>query len=435
MRKKKLFIFEFVSGGGYNNLLIPSSLFCEGYSMLKSLIEDFSELNFEIYTLLDKRIAYLGRFLKANKITFVDENCNYLEKYKKVLLKSDACFIIAPEFSNILYKLTEIANIYGKKVYSIGLEGIKIGASKIKTYQFFGQSHIPTPETYLIPIVGNSLDLNFIHKKFEDLNHSIIIKPEDGVGAENILHITKKSQISSIFEKNTINIDFSRKYILQRYIEGLDMSLSLIGIEDQNQVNPYILSINSQNVLLHMGSFESQYNGGMTPAENSEEIKDDLNKLLHRLNFSYFCGYFGIDFILTHENSFQFIEINPRLTTSYLGIRNIYDINLSKPIVNPTKKQSEKVLQPQNYLSEYYRLDLKYIGKEVVPSIREKITSNLLKEIPELITPPISLDMAHSKNYSCFIATKTRNVTSSRQRRSKIVEQLRNYDYIQLNGN
>ena len=433
MRKQKIFIFEFVSGGGYNTTSLPSSLFCEGYSMLKSIIEDFSELDFEIYTLLDKRIAFLGNYLLANKIHLVEGNCNYLEKYKEMLLKSDACYIIAPEFSNILYQLTEIADNFDKKIYSIGLEGIKIGASKMNTYRFFKQSHVPTPETYLIPTLDNGLDLEFIYKKFEDLNHSIIIKPEDGVGAECILHVNKKSQIHELFEKKNTLKDFPRTYILQRYIDGLDLSISLIGIFDENQIKPYILSINTQNVLLHKGSFESQYNGGTTPAEISEVIKENLYFYLQKLNFSFFNGYFGIDFILAHDHSIRFIEINPRLTTSYLGIRNIYDTNPLKPIINPTKIEMEKLLGHQNNLSEYYRLDLKYIGKQTIHSIRDELTSKLLKEIPELITPPISLDKEYSDIFSCFIATKSRDIATSKQRRKKIISHLRNYDFVRLN--
>ena len=434
MRKQKIFIFEFVSGGGYNNMVIPSSLFCEGYSMLKSLIEDFSNLDFEIYTLLDQRIAFLGGYLKTKNIELVQGNCNYLESYKKMVLKSDACFIIAPEFSNILYKLTEIADNYEKHIYSIGLEGISIGASKMNTYKYFKQSHIPTPETYLIPTLENRLDLDFIYEKFEELNQSIIIKPEDGVGAEHVLHIDNKSQIHEYFDTKKIPIDFSRKYILQKFIDGLDMSTSLIGIYDENQIKPYILSINTQNVLFQKGSLESQYKGGITPAENSAVIKDHLNTFLQKLNLSYFKGYFGIDFILTPKNSFQFIEINPRLTTSYLGIRNTHDTNPLKPIINPTKKEIGNLLHHQKYVSEYYRLELRYIGKESISSIRDEITFKLHKEIPELITPPLLLDQEHSEIFSCFIATKTRDFAISKQRRNQIIEKLSNFDFIQLNG-
>jgi len=435
MRKQKLFIFEFVSGGGYNTSSLPTALFCEGYSMLKSIIEDFYNQNFEIYTILDKRIAFLGRYLKANQIVLVDENCNYLEKYENMLLKTDACFIIAPEFSNILYELTEIATIYEKTIFSIGLEGIKLGTSKMRTYEFFKRSNIPTPETYLIPTLNNRLDLDFIYDKFHELNQSVIIKPEDGVGAELVLYINEKSQIDKLFGDNNVNLDSSRTYIIQRYIRGIDMSISLIGISDKNrQVEPCIFSVNTQNIYLPTGSIKSRYNGGMTPAVISRKTHNSLKKFLHKLDFSYFKGYFGIDFLLTPNDSIKFIEINPRLTTSYLGIRKIYTTNPLELLLRSRNKKIRKILPHPDYISEYYRLDLKYTGKETINLIREKITPKLLKEIPELITPPILLHKTHTDNYSCFIATKARDIATSKQQRNKIIEQLRNYDFIQLNG-
>ena len=72
MSKNKIFIFEFVSGGGFNQGDIPSSLFCEGYGMLKSIITDFKALNLEISTLLDYRISFLSTYLKADYIEIVN---------------------------------------------------------------------------------------------------------------------------------------------------------------------------------------------------------------------------------------------------------------------------------------------------------------------------------------------------------------------------
>ena len=38
---KRIFIFEYVSGGGFNKDEIPISLFCEGFGMLVALIKYF----------------------------------------------------------------------------------------------------------------------------------------------------------------------------------------------------------------------------------------------------------------------------------------------------------------------------------------------------------------------------------------------------------
>lgn len=431
MRKKKVFVFEFVSGGGYSNELIPSSLFCEGYGMLKSIIEDFHELNFEIYTILDRRLAFLSQFLKADHIIFVEEHSNYLDKFYQVLPQSDSCFIIAPEFLNILYKITEIVIDYKKELYSVGLEGIKVGASKMSTYEFFKRFQVPTPETFYIPTVNHQFDLEFIYKKFHELNHSIIIKPDDGVGAESILFIDDENQIYDLFETDKVLLDDSRRYIIQRYIKGIDMSASLIGISDQNRIKTYILGVNTQNVVLHKGSINSQYNGGMTPAQIGSDIRETLQVCLHKLDFSHFKGYFGIDFILTAENTIKFIEINPRLTTSYLGIRNIYDIKPLKYIVNSNGNTIKRFLHPV-YFSEFYRLDLRYIGQETQDLIRKDITPKILEEIPELITPPISLDKVHTEQYTCFVATKTQFIDSSKKRKVEILKKLKSYDFVQL---
>ncbi|MFW9930796.1 MAG: ATP-grasp domain-containing protein, partial [Candidatus Thorarchaeota archaeon] len=425
------FIFEFVSGGGYSNELIPSSLFCEGYGMLKSIIEDFHELNFEIYTILDRRIAFLSQFLKADHIIFVEENSNYLDKFYQVLPQSDSCFIIAPEFLNILYKLTEIAIIYKKELYSVGLKGIKVGASKMSTYKFFKRFQVPTPETFYIPTVNHQFDLEFIYNKFHELNHSIIIKPDDGVGAESILFINDENQIHDLFETDKVLLDDSRRYIIQKYIKGTDMSASLIGIPDQNRIKTYIVGVNTQNVVLRKGRFNSQYNGGMTPAQIGSDIRETLQVCLHKLDLSHFKGYFGIDFILTTENAIKFIEINPRLTTSYLGIRNIYDIKPLKYIINPNGNNIKKFVNPV-YFSEFYRLDLRYIGHETQDLIRKDITPKILEEIPELTAPPISLDKVHTERYSCFVATKTQDIDSSKKRKHEILKQLNSYDFVQL---
>ena len=42
-------------------------------------------------------------------------------------------------------------------------------------------------------------------------------------------------------------------------------------------------------------------------------------------------GYVGVDLILTQDEALL-IEINPRLTTSYIGLRQVIDFNLAEAI-------------------------------------------------------------------------------------------------------
>jgi len=50
-----------------------------------------------------------------------------------------------------------------------------------------------------------------------------------------------------------------------------------------------------------------------------------------------------------------------------------------------------------------------------------------MNNIPELVTPPISFDK--SNRFSCFIATKTKDLLSSKKRLNKIFQFFKKMDF------
>ena len=434
MANQKIFIFEFVSGGGYNKVDIPSSLFCEGYAMLRTTIEDFKKLGFQIITLLDIRIEFLSQYLKADKIELVKKIDDYIKIYTDCIKESSYCFIIAPEFSNILYNLTKIAKDNKKTVLSVDLEGICLGTSKLITYNFFLENKVNTPQTYAIPF-KKKFDLDFVLQKFTTLRRPIIIKPEDGVGSESIFYFETKAQIIHFFEDSNEKLDLSRNYILQEYIDGEDLSASIINSvcsKKPETMNLIILSINAQNVKFKDSVNDSIYLGGFTPVADYELLKNSLEKILKNMDLSSFQGYFGIDFIKKADNSIHFIEINPRLTTSYIGIRNILEYNPLEVIFNRDKPSLNLNRLPHQGFSKFNQLELKYVGDETSNEIISTIIPKLMSLIPEIVTPPIALSksaMDRDLFYYCFIATKTKDLDSSENRISKIIKIFNDYNF------
>jgi len=434
MINQKIFIFEFVSGGGYNQVDIPSSLFCEGYAMLRTIIEDFKKLGFQITTLLDIRIDFLSQYLKADLIKLVRKNDDYIKIYTDCVKKSAYSFVIAPEFSNILYDLTKIIKDNKKTVLSVDLEGICLGTSKLITYNFFLENKVKTPQTYAIPF-KKKFDLDFVLQKFATLRCPIIIKPEDGVGSESIFYFETKAQIIHFFEDSNEKLDLSRNYILQEYIEGEDLSASIINSvcsKKPETMNLIILSINAQNVKFKDSVNDSIYLGGFTPVADYELLKDSLEKILKNMDLSSFQGYFGLDFIKKADNSIHFIEINPRLTTSYIGIRNILEYNPLEVIFNRDKPSLNLNRLPHQGFSKFNQLELKYVGDETSNEIISTIIPKLMSLIPEIVTPPIALSksaMDRDLLYICFIATKTKDLDSSENRISKIMKIFNDYNF------
>jgi predicted ATP-grasp superfamily ATP-dependent carboligase len=434
LKNQKIFIFEFVSGGGYNQVDIPSSLFSEAYAMLRTTIEDFKKLGFQIITLLDIRIEFLSQYLKADITKLVNKNDDYIKIYTDCVKKSSYCFIIAPEFSNILYNLTKIAKDNKKTVLSVDLEGIRLGTSKLKTYNFFLENKVNTPQTYAIPF-KKKFDLEFVLQKFDTLGCPIIIKPEDGVGSESIFYFETKAQIIHFFEDSNEKLDISRNFILQEYIDGEDLSVSIInGVSSKKPeaMNQIILSINAQSIKFKDPANDSIYLGGFTPVVDYEFLKDRLEKILKSMDLSSFRGYFGIDFIKKADNSIFFIEINPRLTTSYIGIRNILGYNPLEVLFNRDKPSLNLNRLPHQGFSKFNQLELKYFGDKTSNEIISIIIPKLMSLIPEIVTPPIALSksvMDRDLLYYCFIATKTKDLDSSEKRISKIIKIFNDYNF------
>ncbi len=430
MSKQDILIFEFVSGGGFNQVDIPISLFCEGFGMLRSIIADFKALDFEIYTILDSRIYFLSRFLQADIIKEIDPKENYLKIFKTLVQECKYAFIIAPEFSNILYDLTKIVKNHNKILLSTNLEGIRIGTSKIITHNFFKNSEIPTPKTYLIPYKEKNLDYDFIIEKFNKFKKPIVIKPEEGVGAESIYYFETENQIKEFFLSIKDIIEYERNYIIQEYIEGRDLSLSLIGasysLNSQVQY-PLILSVNFQDINIKSFKYKSEYFGGYTPVENQKEVIKELDFFFRKFNLSKFNGYFGIDFISKSDKSPCFIEINPRLTTSYVGLRNTINQNPAKLILNSKLNCVEPTDIKHIYYSHFSKIEMIFKEAIINDEFNEVMLPKLIREIPEFVTPPISL--GKTKQFSCFIATKTKDLNSSRRRMKEIIQLLKKLDF------
>jgi len=423
MNKDIIFIFEFISGGGFSFTKMPNSLFCEGFGMLKTIISDFKLLNFEIITLLDYRVSFLSKFLQADIIREVKADENYLVNFKKAVRESKYSFIIAPESSNILYELTKIVKDYDKELLSTNLSCIIQFTSKIKTFDYFKKNDIPTPTTYRIPKIRSYLNVDFIIQKSNKIGYPIVIKPEDGVGSESIYFFEGEDQILDFFEKSNKGLEQNRSYVLQEFIEGRDLSLSLLGCSQSKKTqitNPIILSINSQHINIRNQNAKSEYYGGSTPVDGIEELIENFEKSVKKADFSKFKGYFGIDFIKQSNSSFYFIELNPRLTTSYLGLRNVINYNCAELIykskINSLKNLDLKIL---NY-SLFSRIDLLLNNYYPTKHLNKHLLPKLMKEIPELVTPPISIDK--SNQYSCLVATKTKDYHSSKRRMDEIYQ-------------
>lgn len=430
MVKKKIFIFEFVSGGGFNKEEIPTSLLCEGFSMLRSVVGDFGNLDFTISTLLDHRISFLSPLLDADNIDSIGKNQDFIKQFKKKVKSNEYCFIIAPEFSNILKNLTQIVYKHDKQILSLGIDGIERCSSKFNTFQFFKSNNVSTPKTYLIPDTRAYPNKKKVQQLIKKVEFPVILKPDDGVGAESIYYFDTQGKLINFLDDVSRHLDPKRKYVLQNYISGRDLSILILNSRNlvDSGIQPLILSVNSQKIQIKGSEGNSEYFGGLVPVNNYQDVKKKVRSLLHNVNFRDFLGIFGIDFVYNNQ-AVNFIEINPRLTTSYIGLRYVLEENPIELLLQSTRGSLPLDKPKISHHSIFKRVELDYNGETNHEELCSKAIPRILEKFQiEFITPPFSLDK-ESRHYSCFIATKEDNKRNSLKKIEEIYNFLRDQEF------
>jgi len=122
--------------------------------------------------------------------------------------------------------------------------------------------------------------------------------------------------------------------IAQEFIHGIDASVNLIATGGA----AIPLTLNWQFIRLSPPSLESSYLGGLIPLEH--DLQDQAFEASNRAVEAIpgLIGYVGVDMVLAEDGPYV-LEINPRLTTSYIGARRVLKLNLAQAIVQAATKR------------------------------------------------------------------------------------------------
>lgn len=341
-----LLIFEYFCGGGRSNYTLNDNLIQEARALLSQLLIDFAKLKeFNITTSLDIRaIKKLDKRAIQNK--FPAQNRVFIKKPKKDLelftslldyQQHDAALIIAPETNDILANLTALAENKGLIILGPNSNTIKILGDKWFSYLLFKQNNISQPKTYLLKN-NTPTEIKELIKK-EQLSFPLCLKPRDGFASE-ILYL------NSWDNHKSFSPYLERNLILQEFITGSTASISLL----KNSQQTTFLSLNLQKT-----NENFSYIGGEIGVNHplKKQIVTQLNNTL--TSFSGLKGYLGVDLILKEENFF-FLEVNPRLTSSYIGLTAaLKEYNLAQLIVDASLDRT----LPQNLKVDNLKFNLK----------------------------------------------------------------------------
>ena len=191
---------------------------------------------------------------------------------------------------------------------------------KIISKQIFINHGIPTPPFYFLNTssfreLGSSKLLPFILKK---IGLPMVIKPSAQGSALGVRLVNKKEDIT---EAIIYALSYSKKVILEKYIEGVELAVSIIGKE-----NPRILPIVEIVPKKNFFDFESRATVGKTdyfvPARISSAEEKKVKEIAMAANDSLKCNKLSrVDIILDGKEKIPYVlELNtsPGMTDTSL---------------------------------------------------------------------------------------------------------------------
>jgi predicted ATP-grasp superfamily ATP-dependent carboligase len=156
-----------------------------------------------------------------------------------------------------------------------------------------------------------------------------VVKPRYGAGSQSTWLCRTRREVEQRLAEFDPR-DPLRQAILQPYLAGRALSVAALFGEDGvlRQLFPP-----AEQLLTDDGTF--QYRGGRVPAAIAHP--QQLEVLIRRAAACVpgLRGYVGFDVLELDAGYSLLVEINPRLTTSYVGYRWLTDDNLARGLLAP----------------------------------------------------------------------------------------------------
>lgn len=290
----RVFVLEFVTGGGLCAEPLPASLVAEATLMRDAMRADLAALPEVSGVLLaaDARLPLPGaRTIPATADAWA--------VWMELARAADAVWPVAPETGGVLARLARALGETGARVLAPTPQAVDIATSKLETARRLaaaGVPHIPTfPLAHAPGWPG-----------------PCVTKPDDGAGCEDTRLWPAGTPLPAPRPDSRL--------VAQPFVEGTPASLTVLGRAGRIR----LLTVNRQHIRVA--------DGHITLAGLTVGALADADGALARLAAAVAAaipgleGLFGIDILLTAQGPVV-VEVNPRLTTAYAGLSSALGLN------------------------------------------------------------------------------------------------------------
>jgi predicted ATP-grasp superfamily ATP-dependent carboligase len=303
-----LFVYEYLSSGAARDASARPSLQTEGWAMLSALLEDLARCpGVQVSTLLDCQRPsprHLSKSIVMQRIQPADEK----DAFCASAAAADWSLVIAPEFDGILADRSRWVEEAGGRLLGSSPKAIDETADKLHQSRLWSVQGIPTPS--------------------QEPMYPLVCKPRFGAGSQATFLVHEEEELQQVRRQARAE-GWSGELMLQRYTPGRAVSVAFLSGEGERHSLPAVEQrLSCDRRFRYLGGRLLLPDNLGRRARRLAERASECVEGLH--------GWFGVDLVLgdaADGSGDVAIEINPRLTTSYLGLRRLARFNLAETLI------------------------------------------------------------------------------------------------------
>jgi predicted ATP-grasp superfamily ATP-dependent carboligase len=301
MASTRVFVYEFITGGGMAGMPLPASLVAEGDMMLRSAAADLAALpGVEVITTRDARLPDLTPGLDVRPVSGPDDG---RAAWARALGDADAVLPIAPETGGMLETLSRAVLAAGARLLGSHPTAVRVAASKLDTVRLLARAGLQ-----VVPTVE-------LDDPWPPSGMGWVVKPDDGAGCVGCRHGLDKAAVRAYARAAGLT-----RPVVQPYVDGVAGSACFLARSGQ----AWLLACNRQRIERRSHGFRlAGLDAGalVEAAAVLEPMVAGIAGVLPGLQ-----GIIGADFILGPSGP-VLLEVNPRLTTAYAGLHQALGFN------------------------------------------------------------------------------------------------------------
>jgi predicted ATP-grasp superfamily ATP-dependent carboligase len=245
--------------------------------------------------------------------------------------RADAALVIAPEGHGRLARLARAVERSRVTPLGCGPRAARIAGDKLATARLLARAGVATPVTRRVGPGAAGL------RALARVPLPLVLKPRDGCGADGV-EVVRRPRELAVALRRARRAAAGGDVIAQPYVAGAPMSVSLLVRRDPRRraagSAAVILGVGRQRIA---GRRSLRYLGGDMPVRGAAAATAARLALRAAAALAAAApdlrGPLGVDLVLGDDGAVV-IEMNPRLTTSWIGLRRIARASLGRLLLD-----------------------------------------------------------------------------------------------------